>query len=230
MKLKLIIPAVVLAGAIVSQAQTVLWDLNADGNPINQATVDAFTGLGINEDLTGASVSQVIASSTNSMTDGTVSLSYITGNGNGVSDLGASPNAVVRDYIYGADAGPVEMQISGLSTLLTGNTTYALYLVGAGNADGQGTSFTFGGNTLNSTSIGVVADPSLAAVRFEFTTDPVAADTLNFTWDQLSPVNTYSALNGFAIAAVPEPSTFGLIGICSAALFLSRRAIRRQRA
>lgn len=227
MKLKRTILSIVLTGFFVATADSVLWDINYDVNPTNQAAVSDFTALGVSEDLTGASVSQVIASTNSTMTDGTVSLSYLTGIAYSAFG-GTDDNAVLADYLYlqdGAEAGPVTLQISGLSGLLDGNTTYALYLIGAGNNTDQGASFTFDSITKSTTS--AATDPD-AAVRFTFTTAATAADTLDFTWERIGS-NTYSGFNGFAIAAVPEPATIGLIGVSGLFLIINRRARLRQK-
>lgn len=228
MKAKLIITGIALTGALVSQADTILWDINYDVNPANQATNSDFTALGITEDLTGATVSQVIASTNSTMSDGTISLSYISGLAfNAFGDTGSNP--VLGDYLYlqdGEEAGPVTMQISGLNGVLVENTTYALYLIGAGNGTDpdQGALFTFDSISKSTTSAGT--DPE-ATARFTFTA--TAADTLDFTWERLGVSNTYSGFNGFAIVAVPEPATIGLVGISGGFLMLYRRLVRRSR-
>lgn len=229
MKLKLMITGIALIGFFTAQADTILWDINFDANPANQATNSDFTALGVSEDLTGATVSQVIASTNSTMSDGTVSLSYLTGIAyNAFGDT--SPNAVLSDYLYlqdGAEGGPVTMQISGLSGVLAANTTYSLYLFGAGNNTDQGASFTFDSITKDTTSAATAPE---ATAKFNFTTDAVVSDTLNFDWARTGS-NTYSGFNGFAIVAVPEPATIGLIGVFGAILMIHRRhTLRKQQA
>jgi hypothetical protein len=222
MKLKSILAGVIFAGGLVTQAEAILWDLNYDVNPANQATVADFAALGITEDLTGATVSQVIASSFLPMTDGTITLSYLSGSAFGTSDLGPSLNLAVKDYIYKTDEGPIQMLISGLS--LAADTTYNLYLIGAGDSPSQGAAFTFNGTTQN--TISGTTDPA-TMTQFTFTTDSSPSDTLLFAWDNVDS-NGISALNGFAIAAVPEPATIGLFGLVGFMLFLHHRSVVRK--
>ncbi|QHI69729.1 PEP-CTERM sorting domain-containing protein [Tichowtungia aerotolerans] len=227
MKLKWIIASIVLTGALCARADVILWDLNYDENAIYMATVDDFVALGVAGNLSGAAVSQVVASSTNSMSDGTITLSYSAGLAQSVSGpdgiVTNVDNGVLCDYLYlaaGGNEGPVTMQIAGLSSSLLSDTQYYLYLIGAGDNTNQGTSFTFDSATLDTVS--GTGTPSDAVATFTFTTGSTVNDTLEFTWDRIGS-NDYSGFNGFAIVAVPEPATIGLVGISGVLLFWGHR-------
>lgn len=225
MKLKLNIVCIILALTTLGvQADAFLWDLGISTNSANNGTIADFTALGVTEDLTGATVSQILASTNSAMTDGTITLSYLSGVAQN-SNAYIEPNGVLVDYLYlqdGDAAGPVNMQISGLSSALQPNTTYGFYLIGLGDAADQTAVFTYGGTPLTTTS----ADP---AVRFSFVTDAsVSDDTLAFTWAR-EGANTYSGFNGFAIAAVPEPATAGLFGLFAIAMYVLRKNTIRKK-
>lgn len=213
---------VVLAGILSAQADPILWDFNFDDRASGLGTVSNFIDLGVSEDLTGATVSQINGLTNSTMTDGVISLSYVSGFAFGVTGE-HSTNSVLTDYLYiqagEQGAGPVIFQISGLNAVLAGDTTYSFYLIGAGNAADQGSQFVFNGVTNFTTS---AATDLEAAVKFSFTTDSIVADTLDFTWSRIES-NTWSALNGFAIAAIPEPATFGLMAAFGVILILARR-------
>ena len=225
MKLKWMTIGVVLAGVLSSQALPVLWDFNETSGGANDGTVADFVELGVTEDLTGATVSQITASTNAAMTDGTISLSYLSGMAQSATSYLKS-NVVLADYLYlqdGANGAPVEFRISGLASVLLANTTYSLYLIGAGDNTDQGSQFTF--NTVTKSTISAATAPE-AVAKFSFVTGAVAPDTLDFTWERIGS-NTWGGFNGLAIAAVPEPATIALFGISSVFIFLARRNFRK---
>jgi hypothetical protein len=217
-----IISAALMLTALAVQANPILWDLNNDTNPNGQGTVDNFIALGVTEDLTDAIVSEVIASPNSAMTDGTITLSYLNGIAHGVADE-APTTGVLYDYLYleveGQD-GPVTNQISGLSSVLEPNQTYSFYLIGAGKTADQGTQFTFD-NIIKTTTSG--ATPAETTVKYSFTTGTTVSDTLDFTWERKDD-NTYAALNGFAIVAIPEPATMSLIALFGMSLLIFQKS------
>lgn len=226
MKLKKwIIVGMLFAGLVSSQAEVILWDLNLVSGTGNDGTVADFIELGVTEDLSGAAVTQVLASASNTMTAGSISLSY---DGAVAQDVNSytEDNGVLADYIYlanGLNGGPVNMQISGLSSVLSANTTYSFYFIGAGDNTNQGAQVTFDGDTLTTDSN--PSNPITERVaKFSFTTASTVSDTLDFTWERIGD-NDYSGFNGFAIAAVPEPTTIGLIGAFGFVLIISRRVV-----
>ncbi|HKL20832.1 MAG TPA: hypothetical protein VJ904_03450, partial [Tichowtungia sp.] len=194
MKLKWIVVGMVAAGFLCAQANPVLLDLNEETGTGNDGSVTDFTDLGITGDLAGASVSQILASTNSSMTDGTITLSYLSGAAQGLTSY-TTNNGVLVDYLYiadGGNAGPVTMQMSGLSSLLSSDTEYYLYLIGAGDNTDQGSTFTFDSTTRQTTSGTETLSDTVA--QFTFTTAATVADTLDFTWERTDD-NTYGTLN-----------------------------------
>jgi hypothetical protein len=229
-KLRFVITGLVVLVSIFSaQADLILWDINELSGTANDGTLADFSALGITEDLTGATVTQVNASTNGVMSGGGITLSYTNGFAHSITSYTNVNNNVLRDYVYlqdGGAAGPVTMQISGLNALLSANTTYSFYLIGSGerNEFEQGAEFTFNSVTLTTTSQGTLSD---SVAKFSFTTGSVVGDTLEFNWDRVGS-NTWSGFNGFAIAAVPEPATIGLFTIFGLGLFASRRSFLKK--
>lgn len=219
--------SVVVLCFLTAQASVILWDINEVSGTANDGSVSNFIALGVTEDLAGATVSQVTASTNSTMTDGTISLTYLSGAAQSATSY-VNLNSVLADYLYlqdGSNGGPVSMQISGLSGVLLANTTYSFYLIGAGDNTNQGAQFTFGGDTKTTTSAATAPE---AAVAFSFVTGATVSDTLDFTWER-DGSNTYSGLNGFAIAAVPEPASMGLFGLAGFGIYLARRNALRNK-
>ena len=216
MKLKWIIAGIVLGGALSSLADALLFDFNQISGTANDGSVADFLALGVTEDLTGAQLLQVTASTDSDMTFGGFTLSYLSGIAQSVNSYTPQDNGVLADYLYledGSNGGPVDMRLLGLGGFLATNTTYSLYMISAGDVPGQGSDFIFNG---------VTNIASGAVAKFSFSTGAAVTNSLDFTWSR-NGSSTYGAFNGIAIAAVPEPSTIGLFGICGVALFMWRR-------
>jgi hypothetical protein len=226
MKKSMIMVAAFAAVSAVSAAP-ILWDIT-DASA-NHAVVADFTAGGVSEDLTGATVQNVIGKNNSTMTDTNgVTLSYISGSSvntsvNGADMTGVAGGMITKDYLYIRDnSEPVQMQIGGLSSSLTANTDYSFYIWGVGDNVGQSASFAFGGvtNAIQSLDPDVNSADNFVAA-FSFTTGNTVDDTLDFDWDRTD--TRWAGLNGFAIVAVPEPATFGLIGIVGGAMLFIRR-------
>lgn len=228
MKHKLLTCIAAAAAVQFVTAAPILWDITVDSDYSTNADVADFTAAGVSEDLTGASVSTVLGAVSGTMTaDNGVTLSFADGesakgtyaNENEMTGAGA---ALICDYINTKNNGPLTMTIGGLSSQLEADTTYSFYLWGIGDSEDQNSTFTFGGTEITVGS----ADPDNAdasdyMAEFTFTTESTVSDTLEFIWDDS---NERSALNGFAIVAVPEPATFGLFAaVGGAVLFIRRR-------
>jgi hypothetical protein len=117
--------------------------------------------------------------------------------------------------------------IGGLTSELTANTDYALYLWGIGDGVGQEATFAFGGDTI---TVSATADPDSATAdnflaKFTFNTGAIVSDTQEIGWYAGSDESgtDFAGFNGFAIVAIPEPATLGLISATGGALLFLRR-------
>lgn len=235
--LKRYLSVLVVSMALGAQADNILWDFKgAAGGYNSDASVSDFVAMGIKEDLSGSTVSAVAGYQNTSgyevFYDGRITLTFLsTANPYSGSFSYDQDNSLMADYLYkwrGASPNPEEIQLSGLSNVLTANTLYSLYLFGAGDSANQSATFIFDGATKvtseNNPQSGLSSD---VMVQYSFATgDAAVADTLNFTWD-LTGDNRYTTFNGFAIVAVPEPSTFGLLCVSAVGLVLARRRSKR---
>lgn len=138
--------------------------------------------------------------------------------GSPISDL-------MGEYLFvgGADAGDsFNFTLSGLAT----NTDYAVYLYGNGDAIGQGATWTLNGASQTSAFDGTsTIDLGGEYARFEFNTG--ASTTQAFSAGALG---ASFAVNGFQLTAtataIPEPSSFALVGIVGLAGLVRRRRRR----
>ncbi|MEI6891217.1 MAG: hypothetical protein V5783_03510 [Pontiella sp.] len=223
----------VLIFAIVAGAQpaNILWDFKgAAGGHNADATLADFVAMGITEDLSESTVSAV-AGGINHLgyeviSDGLITLTFLSPrNPYSGSFSYDQDNHLMADYLYkwrGASPHAEEIQLSGLSAVLTTNTTYSFYLFGAGDRANQSATFTFEGTPkVTSEAHPASGLSSEVMVQFSFTTgETEVADTLNFIWD-FTADNSYTIFNGFAIVVASEPSYGLLYGILGAILCIS---------
>jgi hypothetical protein len=230
--------------SLCAHGDNILWDFqDAEGRFTKAAVLADYVTLGVTEDLSGSTVSIVDdydnAINFDVITDGLITLTFLSS----VNPVSGSfsynqSNGLMTDYLYkwrGASPNAEEIQLSGLSHVLTPNTTYSFYLFGGGDKPNQSATFTFNGET----KVTSEEDPQLGLssnvmVKFSFRTgESSVADTLNFTWD-LTGSNKNTTFNGFAIVAVPESSPVKLYGflaiVLSAVAFLVyRRSAKRRK-
>lgn len=225
--------------SLCAYGENVLWDFqDAEGCFTKAAVLADFVALGVTEDLSGSTVSVVDdydnAVNFDVITDGLITLTFLSP-ANPVSGSFSynQSNGLMTDYLYkwrGASPNAEEMQLSGLSNVLTPNTPYSLYLFGGGDSANQSATFSFNGETKVTSEANPQAGLSSDVMaKFSFTTDEVtAADTLNFTWDLTGSSNRYTAFNGFAIVAVPESSTAGFFCVSAIAFLVYRRCAKKR--
>ncbi|MGJ8638602.1 MAG: PEP-CTERM sorting domain-containing protein [Opitutaceae bacterium] len=221
----------------LSHADALLIDAYNNADPTSYTSwVDA----GVTEDISTAAGGTILTSGA-VFNIGTMTAS-VTGE-SGSFNGGVPANPMLNDYHY-VNSGTATVSIGGFedgsgnaqtmtSTLndmatntftLLADQDYKLYLFGAGDNDGQDTTFTFDSvsKTTSPTIIGAAEDSHF--VTYDFTT---GSDLTGFTLDFTFTNNTsaFGAWNGLALVAVPEPSSFGLI---AGALALGAVMIRRQ--
>lgn len=208
----------------VANADALLMDMFAsNGNGGNPASYTNWVNAGVAEDVSDAAGGSFHAANGNIYNiSGGLSYTRSGHTGNyGASTFG--DNMMLNDYLY-VNQGTVAISISGLENLLTtadgyaemgGNmfilqpdTDYKLYLFGAGDSDGQDSTFTFGGvqKTTASNIVGTAEDAG-HFVTYEFTTpSDVNGYTLDFTYSNYS--SDYAAFNGLALVSL-APATIG---------------------
>ncbi|MEZ5305211.1 MAG: hypothetical protein R3F11_31895 [Verrucomicrobiales bacterium] len=190
-------------------ALPLLIDINRAGSG-NTATASEFAAAGVEESLSGASVTGISVPSapgfgftgggiTFTFSD-TYTASYDVGSQG--ANLSPSHNSLLDSYVYlnrdGEGGGPVVVSVAGLSIYLQPLTRYRLYLFGAaGENEAQTASFSFPISSPTKIT-GVPGDPSDATVSFYFMTGPVVSDVISFGWARVG-TQQYSALNGIAI-------------------------------
>lgn len=201
----------VLAISVLAASQgsaVVLFDFNQHAGPAARIGDDAiasfsdYTNAGVQEDLSGSTIYSVRGA----MGAGPISLS-LTNSWSSWSNLGFG-NRLLDDYLWMSGGGPNMISTTGWSSVLAPSTIYALYVFGYGDAQGQNSSFTFNGVSItpsNDSSPSVLGQDGRYA-RFEFRTGPVPIDEIDFSWDFGPGGNAFTALNGFAVVAVPEPA------------------------
>lgn len=219
---RLLITVIALAAATAAQAG-ILWDIhsNGDNSQNNDATLADFTDAGVTENISGETVEIVMADVLMDSMGVTLTAEI------GVNSYGSPnpPNALLQDYIYMRDVPVNNMMISGLAAVLAPKTEYSFYLWGVGDNPPQNAVFTFNGVTKATSEEGGSSSPAAVhGVKFNFTTDPVVGDTLDFVWEK-GPAR-WSAINGLAIVPVPEPGTMALFGVFGLALIARRRFLR----
>ena len=211
--LRLALLAAAIAGVPDLKAANILWDLNGTLN----ATLQDFINAGVTEDISADSVTYVPALTAASMSTNGITLSYVSNNASGSFTAAANkryPNALLDDYLFLNNNGPVTLRISGLASVLSPSTNYKLYLFGSGDSANQQAQFTFNGQTvsnLSSTAPGPAAPQNGRTAVFAFTTGGVVSNSLDFIWARTG-ANQYAGFNGFAIvsAANPDPDKDGL--------------------
>lgn len=239
MKKKLLTCMAAAAAVQLAGAAPILWDLSSS-DPANIDSVAAdFTAAGVAEDITGASVLNVegttASGSTMTATNGvTLTLTDNKAQGLAVNSatMTGAGSSILKEYIYlrsgsNKSPGPIVMQIGGLGSQLDADTDYALYLWGIGdNAEEgalQNASFTFNGETQVVSSVDPDdQDASNYMAKFTFNTGSTVSETLDFTWARDGD-NLYAGFNGFAIVAVPEPATLGMVAAFGGAVLFIRR-------
>jgi len=145
----------------------------------------------------------------------------LTGSGGGYSGSG---NDLLDDYLF------IQTNTNNQTITITGLTGsfYDIYFYGMGNNAGQGSTFTFGTTSLQTTNSprnGTSFVQNQNYVVFSGLTP--SSGNLSFLWS-VGPDNANGALNGIQIVtAIPEPSTYALLIGGLAALALLRRRSRR---
>ena len=201
-----------------AQADGVLLDFN-DGAAYNnrnaQATVANFKAAGIVEPLTNLEVTSITAdigrleTTSRVVSESSPLTIFFSTPPEVFSTRSAYDNNLMDDYFFLRGDDSSQVTLSGLSTFLTPEKEYYLYLFGYGDRSGQDSEFTFENITQSPVSDQLPDEnPGTALDRFckyRFTTESTVADSLNFLWE-FGPHGSFSiaALNGLAIVPVPE--------------------------
>jgi regulation of enolase protein 1 (concanavalin A-like superfamily) len=180
----------------------ILWNIGGDGN--HPATVAGFVNAGVEEDLTEATVFNVVGDTTGLVaTDNRdISLTYLTGGAGNSNGLGSGfANDLLNQYHYywSNTQGPSTLEISGLSGVLNPSSVYKLYVFGTGDAANQNSIFTFDGTSVTTDGSAPPANPDQRVAVFTFNTGATVSDTLEFEWARVE-ANRFAGFNGFAIA------------------------------
>lgn len=223
---KLLTATFMIGASHVSEGAALLIDMYDSVNPTSSA---AWSDAGVTVDLTGAAGGTFVLGSRFNITDLTMTFSGATV---GIYTAPTFPsNNMLKDYAFvnnTSDPALAYVSVGGFAngsgvanTLTTdsgyagldGNTftlqassAYKLYLFGAGDSNGQNTTFTYNavGKTTNASVPGLgVGDNHF--VTFDVTTPAdLTGYTLDFSFG--SPSSSYAAFNGLALVAVPEPT------------------------
>jgi hypothetical protein len=233
--------AIVAAVVFASQASATLVDvdfspgagpaqsgaavLGSAGDIWNNITGSSDTAVALN-DVSGSATSVTLTYSSN-----------FGGNDAGNSPMDAATSNLMQDYLA---MNGLTFTIGGL----TPSSAYQIALYGAGNQNtlngqpngGQGTLFTilqtpsptvFGTTTEVNPSAPTTGDrkisdgPGVAYVLLTANSDATGALKVNVNYNSTS--FSTAPVNGFQIQAVPEPTSFVLVGIGGACLCLLRR-------
>lgn len=230
---KLLSLAAVAALGLAAQTfgQALLIDASTSGSA--PSGVGDWTEAGVTETITSAAIGSVSNASSVS------NISNLTGGVGPTNGQFSSPtypgNDMLNSYIY-KDGGSFNVTLGGFddgtgtantlttntdaygtgfngnSFTLQASTDYKLYLFGSGNADGQGTTFTFDGVSKD-TRDDTAGSPADYGVTFTLTTPADLTDyelTFNVA-DIAGSSSSFYTWNGAALVQVPETSSFGLI-------------------
>jgi PEP-CTERM motif len=240
MKKKLLILTSSLAIASfcqISHGAALLIDAFGGVNPTTRAN---WSNAGVVEDLTGA------AGGTFTFNSGTFNITApLARTVTGVTGLFNSPtfagNTMLNNYWFTNGGGVSTVTITGLQTggvantltsalgdmagstfTIAANQQYRLYLFGAGNANGQNTTFTFNAEakTTNPLIVGTAANAN-HFVTYDFVTpSSLTGFTIPFSYQNTTGT---AAFNGLALVAIPEPSSSAMILGAVAFAGLTRR-------
>jgi PEP-CTERM motif len=218
-----------------SNGASLLIDMFAGSDPTSSTD---WTNAGVTEDLTGAAGGTFT-------TFGLFNISGGIGFSQNVDGGFSAPtfsNTMLNGYWYKNGGASANLTITGLAdglgvpNLLTGglgsmtgtfaiapSQQYKLYLFGAGDTNGQNTTFTFEGvdKTTNPTIVGTSANDN-HFVTYDFTT-PSDLTGYQLSIDFKNPGTSSGAFNGLAIIQIPEPSAVLLGGLGVLGLIRRRR-------
>lgn len=200
-----------------------------------------WSNAGVTEDLTGAAggtftsgfgtfnISGGIDRTTSGITSNFAAATFVGNtmlNSYFYVDGGLSANVTITGLANGSG---VPNTLTGALGSMTGtfaiasNQQYKLYLFGAGDNNGQNTTFTFQGvdKTTNPTIVGTPANDN-HFVTYDFTT-PSDLTGYQLSIDFKNPGTSSGAFNGLAIIQIPEPSAVLLGGLSVLGLMRRRR-------
>jgi fibronectin type 3 domain-containing protein len=176
----------------------ILWDINAASGGTDAESPWDFINAGVTEDITSGTV-DVITGSSDIMWNAANDLSLDNlNNVGGTYNWGSAAGAIMGDGCNGNNMGTAEMQFSGLTNYLSASTDYKLYIWAHGDGDTQNATITFDGVSKTTPTLRPDANSATNfVVVFNFTTDAVVSNTLDFTW--VKQANKYTGLNAIAI-------------------------------
>jgi hypothetical protein len=184
----------------IAYATPICWDIG--GNNSKQS-IDAtsYIGAGVVEDLTGGLFLNDSGGSGSFARTNSGFIMTVTRTGGGSFTANKFTNNLLDDYIWGG--APYSVQIEGLSTALSANTTYYLYLFGVGDSANQNAQFVFDGVTNTTPTVAPPSLPDSRFAKFTFNTGPVVSDTLTF---EVRQVSSQVCFNGLVIVQQPATS------------------------
>jgi len=185
--------------AHVASAAPILWDVSSSGGP-KATNATPYVEAGVVENLTGALVCGSIGGGGNyTFTTNGITLAVSGRTGGGVYAASKFSNALLDDYTYGGTSG-YTVTISGLSSTLSANKVYFLYLFGVGDSANQNARFVFNGMTNTTPVTAPPADKTSRFAKFAFTNDAVVTDSISAN---VYNVASQVCFNGFAIVEQP---------------------------
>jgi len=192
------------------------WNNFAQSNSFRYGTTGPYTISTNLVDETGASTGWSLVTNNAGNSSGSAGERYTGG------AIGSFAASATIDSFFSAGGSNVSFTFSGLSP----TDTYNLAFVSAANAKGDGTPFTTTANTIfavNGVDVGSI-NPSTNTGTLVTATDvaPNSSGQIVFTFRGSN--GGVGLLNAFSIAAVPEPTSLGVLGVGAAGLLARRRA------